>query len=575
VQNDDDFVKSVYGYKALNILKTRFPKNYASRLSRTQVEEMKQNVICRLRKTREHSYGKALVNGRVVWSCRCEHVDCHAYEKCMSLPNAVRIDRSALPNFEQLAEFDSKHIDDLDHGFDHDECNFEPPHVAVVLPILNEILENSEHKGEVNEDIKEDVTAEETDKVKEAKEAFTSVVNKSSVPDPMLNISEIMPDLFETVDIAEVTAKASEAPDALEAFETIKAEETVQAPKYAEYQYTAEEFQAEPDKRILVICENLFDAGYLSSILYKNKVKHKALRLHESGYTLNRRIADVFWDYCGDIIEKDAFMDRCWVRVGCSDSELDELFESLFKLCGDEESGGLKVTELPDALNSKLDLISECILNMDDPDCPVTIATLDSLSVDEEYDEVMLLENTNTTLYSAVEELFGSPPLIIRKESTAGWAFNKSTLGRPCRVGLDNYTGEPGRTPLNVEMGLWGDVDGKSFLTEQVGDSISLQLYIAEKISEGDELTVEKDSDTGVYRFCHNGNALGEFPSAIIREVQLIDGFPDDFIGFEGIYVRNIVTCISEKNDMTVPPRFRESRIWLGLDITGYAKVLI
>ena len=75
--------------------------------------------------------------------------------------------------------------------------------------------------------------------------------------------------------------------------------------------------------------------------------------------------------------------------------------------------------------------------------------------------------------------------------------------------------------------------------------------------------------------FSHDGNLLGEFPEAIIREVKSIEGFPDDFIGFEGIYVRNIVTCISEKDDRTIPLRFRESRIWLGLDVTGFAKVLI
>ncbi|MCL1866331.1 MAG: hypothetical protein FWF82_02860, partial [Oscillospiraceae bacterium] len=119
-----------------------------------------------------------------------------------------------------------------------------------------------------------------------------------------------------------------------------------------------------------------------------------------------------------------------------------------------------------------------------------------------------------------------------------------------------------------------GDVDGKSFLNEETGDSIRLQLYIAENIKEGDELTIHKNADVGGWWFCHNGNTLGEFPEAIIREVRAIEGFPEDFTGFDGVFVKNIVTCVSDKNDSTVPGRFRESRIWLGLDITGYARTI-
>ena len=501
IQTDDEFVQQVYGYKALNIIKTRLPKSYTTKLTRTQIEEMKQNVICRLRKNREHSYGKAMVDGKVVWSCRCEHTGCHAYEKCMGLPNAMRIVRGEFPETEQSSKSDKT---EEVHGFEYEDCSFEPPHVTVVLPILNEILVESKNVNNVNN------------------------ANKEKI---------------------ELTF----------------------------YPHKAEEFQVAAGKRVLVICENTYETGYLSTMLYKNRIKHRTLKVKESGYTLNRRIADVFWDFCGDVIEKEAFYDRCFVRLSCDEYEMTELYGALFKLCGVTigETSGLKVAGLVDALNETPELISGCILNMDDVNSPVTIGTLESISAEEEFDEVLLLENSNTALYKAVEELFGSPPIILGKESQSGWVFKKSLLGRPQRVGVDNYTGEPGKDCLNVELGLWGDVDGKSFLTEQVGDSISLQLYIAEKIKEGDELTVEKDSETGGYRFSHDGNVLGQFPPAIIREVQTMEGFPSDFVGFEGIYVRNIVTCISEKDDFSVPPRFRESRIWLGLDITGYAKVLI
>jgi hypothetical protein len=268
---------------------------------------------------------------------------------------------------------------------------------------------------------------------------------------------------------------------------------------------------------------------------------------------------------------------RCSVRTNQSDEDTLKFYKALFKLCGDPgigDEGGLRAVDLTDTLNETPDLISECVLNMDDPDCAVTVSTLELLSPDDEYDEVMVLENNSETLHSAVEELFGSPPLVIQKETISGWVFSKSALGRPCRVGLDNYKGIPGRHCLNVEIGLWGDVDGKSYLNEQMGDAIRLQLYIAEKIKEGDELTVEKSPDGGWW-FFHKGTMLGEFPESIMRELKAIEGFPDDFAGLEGVFVRNIVTCVCERNDASIPARFRESRIWLGLDLAGYARVLM
>jgi len=346
---------------------------------------------------------------------------------------------------------------------------------------------------------------------------------------------------------------------------------------------TAESFCGIPDKRVLVICDNAFEVGYFSTLLYKNGVEHKIAGAED--YTLNRRIADIFWDFCGDEIDKEAFVMRYLVRaydVDATEDDALEFYEALLLLCGEKrddrsDSGVLKIADLTDALNRKGGLISECILNMDDEFCPVTLATLAALSPDDEYDEVMVLTETGepSSLYAAVSGVFGAAPVVIRKEAISGWMFAKSTLGRPCRVALDNYKGEAGRHCLNVELGLPGDVDGKSFLTEEMGDAIRLQLYIAERIAEGDELTVEKNPDTGDYRFCHKGNVLGEFPQAIIREVCGIEGFPDDFVGFEGVYVRNIVTCVSDNRDPSVPERFRESGIWLGLDITGYAKVII
>lgn len=492
VQNDDEFVKRVYGHKALNILKTQLSKTYASKFTRVQIEEMKQNVICRHSKTREHAYGKVLLGGdgqnepKTVWSCRCENTECYAYDKCMNLPNALRIVRGDFKD----AGYEGYKSDDDDNIF-----NPPPKPIAVSVP------------------------------------------------------------------------------------------ETPETPKTDLY---AESYCPPPDSQVLVVCESAYETGYFSTILYKNKVRHRVLR--SEGYTLNRRIADVFWDYCSDTIDKDAFFDRCQVRLGLSDEELSEFYDALFKLCGDSSvipEGVLKISSLADALNESPELISECVLNMDDNgDFPVTLCVWGSseaaaaLKDSGKYNDIFYLECDNAVkILAETAELSGLRPSavkVIKKKTPSDWRFAKSALGRPYRIGKAGKTdGTETQRCLNVELGLWGDVDGKSFLADQIGDTLGLQNYISEKIREGDELVIEKNSDVGGYWFWHNGNALGRVPDEIIREMHSIEGFPEGFTGFDGIYVRNAVTCLSEKDDPTVPLRFRETRVWLGLDITGYANVLI
>ncbi|MCL2036519.1 MAG: hypothetical protein FWG83_03930, partial [Oscillospiraceae bacterium] len=391
LQSDEEFVKKVYGHKALNILKSRFPKSYTSRFTRAQIEEMKQNVICRHGKIREHAYGKASWGENVVWSCRCENITCHAYEKCMSLPNAMRIDRkNDAENFSDtngISIVENETGEDIEYGFNPDDCVFAPPHVAVVLPILEKIISEGE--------------------------------------DESIDTNFVIPDFYEDESAQENNNNPNK-------------NETVA-------EFTAEKFKFDgdfADKRVLVICENMQEAGYYSTILYKHKVKHRFFK--SEGCTLNRRIADVFWDYCGDEIEKETFFMRCAIRTDGDESETLDFYDALFDLCGDSnigDEGGLHVSALADALNnnnrsSNSPNPGEPLLNLDDADYPVTVSTLAALSshLEDEYDEVMVLLGETTedfaparfNLFSAVQEVFGSPPLVIHKESAAGWVFATS-----------------------------------------------------------------------------------------------------------------------------------------------------
>lgn len=475
LQTDDAFIKNVYGQKALNILKTRFPKSFASRLTRAQIEEMKQNVICRVGKTREHAYGKALADGRVVWSCRCENSDCYAYERCMNLPYALRINRNAFlgPDEENYGEGE-------DYGFNFDACDFEPP-------------------------------------------------EKPAPPD----VSR-MPDITELIP-----------------------EEEDAKPEANIFPFTAENIAINEGVKTLIICESAQEAGYLSTLLFKRGIRHRTL--FYDGYTLNRRIADIFWDFCGDEIDREAFSDRCAVRLGSDAREAESFYDALYDICGDPSTGSLRISLLADALSGSA-RISEYMLNM--TDCAVTVTLQNSAGQGGNYDQTLILEGD----YSTNELLKNLSAFILKKEED--WRFSKSGNGRNVRL---NERGDC----VNVELGLLGDVDCKKFLLEETGDAIHLQLYIAERVKAGDELTISKNTVTGEYSLYHKGVPLGGFPEAVIREVRAIDGFPDNFESLEGVYIRNIITCVGDKNDMTLPARFRQSRIWLGLEITGYAKIRV
>jgi len=483
LQTDDDFLKNVYGHKALNILKTRFPKSFTSRLTRAQIEEMKQNVVCRVSKTKEHAFGKAAADGKTVWSCRCENTGCYAYERCMNLPNALRINR------DNYVGTDGEISDNAEiFGFDYDKCSFEPP----------EIPEKPQDK-------------------------------------PVPDITELIPD----EPAADLTAQKPAQ----------KTEDRI-------FPYTAENLVLNPSVKTLIICENAQEAGYLSTLLFRNRIKHRSLCYE--GFTLNRRIADIFWDFCGDSIEKDAFLDRCSIRLGSDDKEAEDFYRALAEICGDAGTGELKISRLADALGSS-PRISEYMLNM--TACSVTVTVPGIAEPGAVYGQTLILEGD----YSANELLKNLSAFILKKEEE--WCFTKSRSGRGVR--LDNQF-----RPVNVELGLNGDVDCRKFLLEETGDVINLQLYIAERVRPGDRVTIGKNTVTGEYTLYHRGVPLGGFPDPVMREIFAIDGFPQGFDSFDDVYIRNIVTCVGDKNDLMIPTRFRESRIWLGLEITGYAKIV-
>lgn len=93
---DVAYIEQITGYNALVKLSSK--ANSASvvlNLTYAQEQELKNNIPCTSRDNKlcEQTFGAVKVGNEIVWSCRCENVECENYEDCMNLPNSKRIDR--------------------------------------------------------------------------------------------------------------------------------------------------------------------------------------------------------------------------------------------------------------------------------------------------------------------------------------------------------------------------------------------------------------------------------------------------------------------------------------------------
>jgi hypothetical protein len=124
-------------------------------------------------------------------------------------------------------------------------------------------------------------------------------------------------------------------------------------------------------------------------------------------------------------------------------------------------------------------------------------------------------------------------------------------------------------------VGLAGDVDAVDFVDQ--ADPIGLQKYISKKIQPGDALEIRREQDNK-YRIYHKDRAVGYLSAAAEKDfweaVKVTDISRNIPSKLEDVRVSNIVTmtmgCFSEN----IPLLFRESKLWLGIEITGFAKTL-
>lgn len=98
VETDTKFLKQVRGYKALSYIAPIGTTNF-NKLTPIQKAEIEQlapctssnNLLC------EQTFGAVKDGEDIVWSCRCENIDCSHYSKCISEKYSKKISR-IIPN---------------------------------------------------------------------------------------------------------------------------------------------------------------------------------------------------------------------------------------------------------------------------------------------------------------------------------------------------------------------------------------------------------------------------------------------------------------------------------------------
>ena len=333
-------------------------------------------------------------------------------------------------------------------------------------------------------------------------------------------------------------------------------------------------------KKIAILCRNNGEAEYISHLLHKKRVQHILLRGVGQLSSLNRWIADCFWDYKADSrMSKAVFVTRYCGRVADDEDKATRCYEALCELIYSDEKPFIEIEKLSAALCKPITKMPELLLNSDES--LLTVSTIHKAK-GREFDCVYLLDSrfspnvTNTEearvwyvgCTRAKNELkkLKKKKLYLKRSGTnqvrwAGLGFHKARWG-------NNHCS-------NLVVGLPKDVLSAGFVTGDLVKAIETQEYIAESITVGDELQlILTDS---VYRVQHKGRMIGSLNFSLYNEFWGIakenvrTSNPPPFLS--PVFVTNIITVTPDKFPDNVSTYFRSTSFWLGIELSGFPQI--
>lgn len=316
------------------------------------------------------------------------------------------------------------------------------------------------------------------------------------------------------------------------------------------------------------------EAEWISTKLHKSNVDHTLIRNTTKQLSLHRWIADMFWDFQQPRIGKENFVQRYLIRV-CDNIELaNNCFDNVLELLSLKNSGQdyFELDDLIDTLIKNQDLHQDFLNNS----CESLIVTTIHKAKGQEFDEVYILGDFNMSETDIEECRVWYVALTRAKTSIKKLKrLSKSFMNKPTNMGrrmAGFYTWQKFRCK-EILLGTPDDIDKISFVFGDLQLAVKIQKYLHSDVKVNDQ--IDAIYNEGIYEIFHKGIKIGNLNKEVttdIRSAINMTGKKSNIPSkLANAYVSNIVTVVhnfpSGANQI-----FKKSRVWLGIEITGFAK---
>jgi len=336
-------------------------------------------------------------------------------------------------------------------------------------------------------------------------------------------------------------------------------------------------------KRTAILCRNNGEAEYVSHLLHKKGVPHTLLRSVGQATSLHRFVADCLWDYHADTrITRPVFTERYCARVSDDEKTASEVFDALSETVYEDVKEAIEIEKLAQALNKPAAKLPASLLNEDNT--LLTVSTIHKAK-GREFDTIFLLDSGFTPVADNTEESrvwyvgCTRAKTDLYKLTKTSLYLKRSSTYSPRWMQLNNHRVRWTQRLLshcrNIVLGLPMDFTEAGFVKGDFSTALKRQEYIATEVKVGDDVNVELVN--GKYQVRHKEHVVGYLSDdmfsqllTIVRESNPSSGAPPYL---SSVYVSNIVTVTPIRFPDGVVPYFRESRFWLGLELTGFPKI--
>ncbi|MDR1640192.1 MAG: AAA family ATPase [Clostridiales bacterium] len=328
-----------------------------------------------------------------------------------------------------------------------------------------------------------------------------------------------------------------------------------------------------------ILCRRNIDAEWLSTRLYEEGIKHTLIRSAATPPPLNRWIADVFWDYREKWCSREEFISRYRARVLDDENKAEYCFNALSK-----SEASVNYLNLDSVRKSLASLSEADPILLSIPDEKIVVSTIHK-SKGREFDSVYLAcsfyPKPGSTSEARVWYVGATRPksdlhvLKPLKNDPTKPQTHMHRLG--CfQTRKGRYGGrEKDKFVSELMVGVPGDINSFSFASGSLAEAIEIQSYIAANVKAYDPLEIWLRS--GKYEILHKGQKIGELSSRVkndfMEAVKQGDISKKPPGKISDIFVSCVITVMPRQFPSGMERMFKESKFWLGVEITGLGKV--